>query len=140
MHIFWRLDLFVFSHLSWKRFCVNDVKQLFQSLIRLTLIRHTFFTTKLSLHPVSKIFPNQSLSIHFLCTLCSELIVLTMKRWFSWLVLLLLQRITIFVYIICKKQMSPCHQKMLLFALYSNHYMTTTKIKIWWDTNHLNSV
>ena len=47
---------------------------------------------------------------------------------------------TIFEYIICQKQLSPYHCKMLLFALYSNHYMITAKIKIRSDTNHLNSI
>ena len=29
-----------------------------------------------------------------------------------------------------QKQLSPCHCKMQLFALYSNHYIATTKTKI----------
>ena len=46
-------------------------------------------------------------------------VVRTMKRWRKW---------------------SPCHRKMLLFALYPNQYMKTTKIKIRWDTDRLNSI
>ena len=34
--------------------------------------------------------------------------------------------LTIFEYNICQKLSSPCHRKMLLFALFSNHCMTTT--------------
>ena len=37
---------------------------------------------------------------------------------------------TVFEYNICQKLSSPCHHKMPLFALYSNHCMTTAKIKI----------
>ena len=46
---------------------------------------------------------------------------------------------TISGYIICQ-QLSPCHCKMRLFALYSNHYLATPKTKIRWDTDHLNSM
>ena len=35
---------------------------------------------------------------------------------------------------------TPCHRKILIFAFYSNQYITTTKIKIWCDTNRLNSM
>ena len=37
---------------------------------------------------------------------------------------------TVFEYNICQKLSSSCHHKMPLFALYSNHCMTTAKIKI----------
>ena len=46
-------------------------------------------------------------------------VVRTMKRWRKW---------------------SPCHRKILLFALYPNQYMTTRKIKIRWDIDRLNSM
>ena len=47
---------------------------------------------------------------------------------------------TIFNYIICQNQLSPCRRKMQLFALYLNNYIATTKTKIRLDTNNLNLV
>ena len=47
---------------------------------------------------------------------------------------------TIFQYITYQTQLSPCHRKTLVLALYSNHCMKTIKIKIQWNKNHLNSI
>ena len=68
IYIIWRLDLYIFSPLSWKRFCVNQVKQLFKSVTRLT-----FSTTTLFFHPVSlksfqdKFCPLISFALYVLC-------------------------------------------------------------------------
>ena len=60
---------YLMFHLFWKRFRVNEVKQLFKFLIRLT-----FSTLALFFQHISKIFPSRILPTHFICTLCSALI------------------------------------------------------------------